>query len=134
MLTVGAAEQSEYRKAKKKLHQARQRQKLASLTSQHANSPLVKALATRLRQKNTVSKRHPTYSLAFSQAQGRRTQRETQQVRQVLDTLVQAGEADRWLAAPNALLGGDSPLDCIRQGQTRQVKELVERLAQGLSV
>jgi len=134
MLIVGAAEQSEYRKAKKKLHQARQRQKLASLTSQHANSPLVKALATRLRQKSTVLSHPRLYSLGFSQAQVRRTQRETQQIRQVLDTVVQTQEADRWLAAPNALLDGDSPLDCIRQGRTRQLKELVERLTQGLYV
>lgn len=71
---------------------------------------------------------------ATEKGEHQKAKREIQQVRQVLGTLVQTQEADRWLAAPNALLGGDSPLNCIRQGRTRQVKELVERLAQGLYV
>ncbi len=134
MLTAIAIHQREWRKTKKKQKRQMQEQKLQTLVSQRSNSPLVKALTVRLRQEDFVFGRQKTRFNNIHSAHSRRIQQDIRQVKRVLNGLVEPVETDRWLAAPNQLLNGNSPLESIRQGKARQVKELVERLNQGIYV
>lgn len=137
MLTATAIQQSERLKTKKEQKWQTQEQKLQTLVSQHSNSPLAKALLARLRRGNTgvgrpKSRLNSTHLAQSRLAQSRRVQQDIRQVKQMLHSSVKPAEADRWLAAPNPLLNGNSPMNSIRQGRTWQVNDLVERLAQGI--
>lgn len=61
-----------------------------------------------------------------------RVSRDTAEIRARLMNLVREPEADRWLAAPNDLLGGASPCDAIARGQTERVSEMLIRLEEGI--
>ncbi len=52
----------------------------------------------------------------------------------MLNAIVQDSEVERWLAAPNAVLGGVRPIDKIRQGKTRQVIELLTVVQESIHV
>lgn len=52
----------------------------------------------------------------------------------MLGAIVQGSEADRWLSAPNAMLGGACPADKIRQGRTRQVVEILASVQESIHV
>ena len=134
MLTSTAIRSAEWRKTKKKQKRQLQEQKLQILVSQRSNSPLVKALTVRLRQENAGFGHPKNRFNSVHLAQSRRIQQDIRQMKQVLNGLVKSAEAERWLAAPNQLLNGSSPLESIRQGKAGQVKELVERLEQGIYV
>lgn len=53
-------------------------------------------------------------------------------VRQALSGLVETAEVDRWLAAPNVVLGGVRPADAVQEGRAAQVLEALARVQEGL--
>ncbi len=113
---------------------------MQAIVARHSNSPLARALAARLRRKYAIARRKSFGSAQNGSAGNRsytphlRTLRETKQVKQMLSALVEANEVDRWLSAPNAMLGGARPLDKIRQGKTRQVTEIMALVQEGIYV
>ncbi|MDQ2686833.1 MAG: MbcA/ParS/Xre antitoxin family protein [Armatimonadota bacterium] len=63
-----------------------------------------------------------------------RVSQDTAAIRARLREFVKEHEADRWLSAPNDLLGGASPCDAIARGQTERVSEILVRLEEGIYV
>ena len=104
----------------------KQEQKVEAIIIQHGNSLLAKALAARLRRKNAIAHRQPHRAIRF--------QRDMKRVKQMLGAIVQESEVERWLAAPNAVLGGVRPIDKIRLGKTRQVIELLAVVQESIYV
>ena len=70
----------------------------------------------------------------FTATRQGRIHSDVRRVKLVLSTIVQKAEANRWLAAPNVLLGGISPLKKIMTGETKQVREILARLEEGVYV
>ena len=107
----------------------------------YGNSPLRKELLAKLRRTYVLltKKKQSSFqqSLPPRKISGSSQARATQDIRQVkriLKGLVAAKEAERWLSAPNALLGGICPADSIKQGKTNQVIEILARLEEGIHV
>ena len=126
---------------KRKQSQHLQDQKVQAIVVQHGNSLLAKALVARLRRRQALTLRQqPRRAAQDASISNRlymphlRIQKDTKQVKQMLSAIVQGGEAKRWLAAPNAMLGGARPVDKIRQGKTRQVIELLTTIQEGIYV
>lgn len=59
-------------------------------------------------------------------------QEDMMRVRQALSGLVETAEVDRWLAAPNVVLGGVRPADAVQEGRAAQVLEVLARVQEGL--
>ncbi len=129
--------QAETRK-KLRHFQRSQDQRLKMMAVSQGRSSLAKALMVRLRRKRALALRQPLRAAQSASTRSRlhtpfpRVQRDTKQVKQILDTVVQGSEAERWLAAPNAMLGGARPVDKIRQGKTRQVIEILALVQEGI--
>ncbi len=123
--------QTESRKRKREHFQRLQDQEVQAIVVQYGNSLLAKALVARLRRKRALALRQPRRAAQSAATSSRlytpylRIQKDTKQVKQMLGGIVQGREAERWLAAPNAMLGGARPVDKIRQGKTRQVIEIL---------
>ncbi len=73
-------------------------------------------------------------SEAQPSATAKQSSKDLVHIRRTLRRLVQAPEAERWLTAPNARLGGLCPLDSIKQGKSQQVRELLACLEEGIHV
>ena len=117
-----------------------QDQKVQALVVQYGNSSLAKSLMARLRRKDVLALRRTHRGAQTATTSSRlytpylRIQRDTKQVKQMLNAIVQGSEAERWLAAPNTMLGGARPVDKIRQGKTRQVIEVLTAVQEGIYV
>ena len=55
-----------------------------------------------------------------------------QRVKTTLAGVVRPEAANRWLATPNAQLGGATPGEAIQHGETERVLELIASVAEGL--
>jgi len=75
-----------------------------------------------------------SYSVNITASRHNRILNDVKQVKLLLSTIVKKAEGDRWLAAPNMMLGNCCPLDAIKRGRTQQVREILARLAEGIYV
>ena len=130
----------ETRRRKQAQFQPLQDQKVQAIVVQHGNSLLAKALVARLRRKHALALRQSPRPALSAFIRNRlstphlRIQKDTKQVKQMLGAIVQKSEAERWLAAPNPMLGGARPVDKIRQGKTRQVIEILTAVQESIYV
>lgn len=70
----------------------------------------------------------------FQSETGSQVSRDTAGIKVRLRSLVKETEVERWLSAPNALLGGVSPQEAIARGQASRVSEILVRLEEGIYV
>ena len=107
----------------------------------HRSSPLKKGLVAKLRWKYVLAakKSHLTLQQTLplhkiSVAPRARVNKDILQVKHLLNGLVETKEVERWLSAPNALLGGSRPIDSIKRGKTSRVVEILVWLEEGIYV
>lgn len=75
-----------------------------------------------------------SYLTSFTPVRHSRILHDIKQVKLLLSRIVKKVEGDRWLVAPNLMLGGSCPLDAIKKGKTQHVIEILSRLAEGIYV
>ena len=132
--------QPKTRKRKWEQFQRLQDQEVQAIVVPHGNSSLAKARMARLRRKRALALHLPSRVAQGAFVSNRlytphlRIQKDTKQVKQMLGAIVQGSEAERWLAAPNVMLGGARPVDKIRQGKTRQVIEILTVVQESIYV
>lgn len=132
--------QGEMRKRKREHFQRLQDQEVQAVVVQYEDLSLAKVRSARLRRRRALALRQPRRAAQSAATSSRlytpylRIQRDTKQVKQMLGGIVQQSEAERWLAAPNAMLRGARPVDKIRQGKTRQVIELLTTVQESIHV
>jgi hypothetical protein len=132
--------QTKMRRRKRDQSQRLQDQDVQVTVDRYGSSSLAQALAARLRRKRALALRQPHRAVRSVFIRNRsytphlRIQKDAKQVKHMLNAIVQGSEAERWLAAPNAMLGGARPVDKIRQGKTRQVIELLTIVQESIHV
>lgn len=96
------------------------------IITKYSKSPLKRELIARLRREGSLPAKKTRLSTRSAKA--------LMQVRRTLRGLVEIKEAERWLVAPNALLGGVCPIDSIKQGNANQVREILAGVEEGIHV
>lgn len=91
--------------------------------SRESSTLSAKSIPTLLRAKKPLLEQKPWSA-----------QEDMMRVRQALSGLVETAEIDRWLAAPNVVLGGVRPADAVQEGRAAQVLEVLARVQEGLYV
>ena len=64
----------------------------------------------------------------------RTVRRDLRRVKTVLAEIVVNEEINRWLSAENVVLGGITPLEAIKQGETKRVLAILRQIADGIYV